>query len=278
MTSWNAHHALYLKESVRAGSRTDVFDASAASTPETFRLRDPLDEFATTDGVLELVRIEDLGAIARRSCADVVTLRAWAEAVALDRRTNAKATAVESAKLNDRLQIWQGAGGLDNRPVFVGFWESVAEVLETPSVTWANTVRDRLGLSLYDPGSRLRKRIDVVAFRYPARLVQRTSRRGGCLLARPTVLDGGLSTAFCTAPAGCGRGSCLDLSGGGSDTPWQEALHPPLNYTADMVWAVGSITSAVPSTLADARAIHLAAVCDANPDFWALAVETDGDL
>jgi hypothetical protein len=279
INSWNGHHGSYLSQNVRAGARADGFDLDDPSASESFRVRSDIDEFGHVDDKIELVRVENLDDIASRTATDPGTLDALAHEAARQRRELGSVETVVREQLEDVLYLWQELGGLDNRPVFASFWENARELLDDPAADWANSVRDKLGLAHLDPDARLRgDGIRIMAFRYPAALIPRGSRREPRLVARPTVLDGSLSTAFCTTAAGIGRGCCVDLGADG-DIPWQEIIHPPIRFKAEWVWAVGRVSSPVPPSLRTARELHLAAICEtADTSFKELVDETDGDL
>jgi hypothetical protein len=279
LNEWNGHHSEYVQIHVRAGSRAAGFDVSDPDTPETFRDRNALDAYGDVDDAVDLVRVERLDEIARRSGCDVADLKRAAMAVGDARRAGMTASAEVRELLEEILLLWQENGALDNRPVFSGFWDAVADRLQETEPGWADVVRDRFGLAHHDPEGRgMRDGIEIIAFRYPASRIPRTRRDGPRFIARPTVLDGNLSTAFCTAPNGSGHGCCVDLSARG-DVPCDEIVHPVIRLTGELVWAVGRISRPVPKTLRDARSMHLMALVERADDAFVRRVgATDGDL
>jgi hypothetical protein len=279
LDAWNAHHDNYLDRSVRAGWRGDPFNAADPACPETFTRQGPLDEFGYCDDDLDLVRLEDLGAIARRTARSPESLRDLLSTAAIENQTTARLSRSTQDEVQDVLATWQENSDLDNRPMFAGFWEHAQAALAHPRSGWADEVRDRLGLAHYDPALRARPDgIDVVVFRYPVSLLPRMAGEEVRALARPTVLDGALSSAFCTAPAGTGRGSTIDLAARADDA-WDEVVHPAIPLQPQHVWAVDVVRTPSPTGLAYARGIHLESVCEhADPEFRQLADSTDGDL
>lgn len=278
MDAWNGHHDAYLKAQVASGSRAAAFKAADSSTPETFRIRHDLDEYGHLDDRLDLVRVEDLRSISRAAGVSEDELAGLARRVGRARR-DGKPAADAVRDLDDLLLLWHETGGWDNRPIFAGFWNDARRLLSNPTGGWAEELRDRLGLLGYDPGARLRRSgVEIVVFRYEAAMVPRVPGSELRFAARPTVLDGALGPAFCTSPAGSGRGSALDLCGRDGE-PWQEIVHPAVRFEARHVWAAGTIASGVPSGLAAARGLHYTAVCVDGPSwFQELVEDVDGDL
>jgi hypothetical protein len=272
----NRFHNQYLARFVQAGARMDKFDTDSTDCPEPFRLSLGLDEFGHSEDGLFLVRLEDLDIIARDAQVSKNELREVVNDVAVVNRQGVGDRSREQEALADILRQWQER--LDNRPIFAGYWDDAQSVLADPQPGWAEELRDRLGLLHYDPTRKPDMEIDVVVFRYPVRLIPRYSRSGPRLLLRPTVLDGSLSEAFCTAPAGTGVGSTIDLAGR-DDIPWQEVIHPPIEYKPEHAWAVDSIKACPSRDLGHSRAIHLIKLClDATLNFQELCNVIDGDL
>ena len=267
LARWNEHHNRYLTDHVRGGWRGDLFDASSPSAPETFRLRTNLDEYGEADDAVDLVRLEDLGDIAILAGANLDRLRTLVEQVAQERRcAGSSVTSAQARELDDVLLAWQESPRTDDRPIFACFWEDARATLEDPSDGWADELRDRLGMAHHDP--RLRRRtggMDVLAFRYPVRLIPRASRAAPRFLARPTVLDGGLSPSFFTFRTGSGRGCAVDLKSR-ADEPWQEVVHPAVTFAAAHVWAGGVIREPGPASLEDPRLGHYLAIRESAGD------------
>ena len=97
-------------------------------------------------------------------------------------------------------------------------------------------------------------------------------------MVRPSVLDGRLSAAFYTAPAGSLAGATVDLRLR-DDEPWQELVHPAIEFTVEHLWAVDVITASVGDALSATRGHHALKLCgNADSDFVDLCGEVDGDL
>jgi hypothetical protein len=273
---FNLYHNQYLDRCVNSGARMDRFDTTAGDCPETFQLGLRLNEFGYSEDNLLLIRLEATSFIARIAGVSTLDLHRLATEVAEDVRNGVGNLGTEE-ELGDILFRWQEY--LDNRPTFAAFWDDAQSVLADPQPGWAEEVRDRLGLSHLDPISRKAgAEIDVIVFRYPVRLIPRDARAGARLLLRPTVLDGGLSEAFCTAPAGSGVGCTVDLAGR-NDRAWQEIIHPSIEMRPEHVWAAGTIKASAPEDLGGPRALHLIKLCERTGlDFQNLCELTDSDL
>jgi hypothetical protein len=271
----NLMHNRYLESLIYLGTRMDKFDQASPSCPESFRTGCRLDEFGYSEEDLLLVRTEDLDFIARRTGVPKAELRQVANEVATANR-NGDGAESKWALLSDILQLWHDS--LDNRPTFAAYWDDAQSILADPKPGWAEELRDRLGLLHYEPARKPGREMDVVVFRYPVRLIPRLSRSGPRPLLRPTVLDGALSEAFCTAPPGTGVGSTVDLAGR-DDDPWQEIIHPPVELKPEHVWAIDALTTSPPGSLARSRGLHIVKLCDrATTEFQELCNSTDGDL
>ncbi len=199
----NMLHNRYVEKFVYIGTRVTKFDVASEDCPESFRTASKLDEFGHSDENLLLTRTEDVDFIARRAGISKNELRGMLD----DAATNNRGGNNDHSKLLplvDILQQWHDS--LDNRPVFSAYWEDAQSILADPKPGWAQEIRDRLGLLHYDPAWKPGREMDVVVFRYPVRLIPRPDRSSPRLLLRPTILDGALSAAFCTAPAGTGGG------------------------------------------------------------------------
>jgi hypothetical protein len=271
----NVLHNRYLEKLIYTGTRVSKFDPTSADCPESFRTASHLDEFGHSEENLLLTRVEDIDFIARRTGVPRNELREMLSAAAVNNR-NGDSDRPEVLSLVDILQSWHDS--LDNRPVFAAYWEDTQSILADPKPGWTEEIRDRLGLFHYDPAWKPGREMDVVVFRYPVRLIPRFDRSSPRLLLRPTVLDGALSAAFCTAPPGTGVGSAVDLASR-DDEPWQEVIHPPAEMKPDHVWAVDTLTSSPPADLARSRAMHIIKLCiRASQEFDDICNTVDGDL
>ncbi len=274
--AWDDAHTRYLSERVfRAaddhGPPESVDTDDELSCPETFRLP-TASPFAGAHAGLDLVRVEDAAAIARRGDVNLDKLLADARAV-LAPGGRDKTARHELDAAFDRWLVKS-----ESRPVFAAFWDDVADVFADGRDDWADDLRDRLGLAHHDPAER-RAPIDVLVFRYAVEAVPAlAAARGTRLLLPPTVLDGRRSRAFCPAPRGSLTGHALDLGGGARDRLCREVLHPAVRFGAAHLFRVGAIRRAVDEELMRAaRGLHLLNVrAHSGRDDYALG--TDGDL
>jgi hypothetical protein len=283
--AWNAAHERYLVEHVfRPGTgyiptRTvDPTDLDAC--PETFRYIDDHSPFYRSDPGLDLLRVEQLGFIARESGQTAQRVKELAHLV-IDSRHSTLIPAYR--ELADILETWTLQ--TDARPVFAGYWEDMRDLFgPTPAQDtsdWADQLRDRLGLLHLNPGSRTQPSIDVIVFRYPVRSLPRLLKTfldpNSRPLVPPTVLDGHHSIAFCPAPRGQLTGYTIDL-GQNSPPARQEVVHPRTLFKPENVWRVGEIRRTMAEDeLSEARRWHLEVVRDrAGRDDY--AAQTDEDL
>lgn len=271
----NLLHNRYLEAFIYLGTRVGKFDQTSADCPEAFRVALHLDEFGHSEENLLLVRVEDLDFLARRTGVPKNELRQIVNDVAISNRSD-DGDGSKRTPLVDILQRWHDS--LDNRPTFASYWEDAQSILADPRSGWAEELRDRLGLLHYEPARKSGREMEVIVFRYPVRLIPRFDRSSPRLLLRPTVLDAALSEAFCTAPAGTGVGSTVDLAGR-DDDPWQEVIHPPIELKPEHVWAIDTLTVSPPAGLAHSRAIHIIKLClKATLEFQELCNAIDRDL
>jgi hypothetical protein len=163
------------------------------------------------------------------------------------------------------------------RPSFAAFYEDVANVFESGN-EWADELRDCLGLAHLDPAARGRE-ITIVVFRYPVSAVAKMRGLDNTMrpLARPTVLDGRFSSAFCPAPRFAVCGYVIDLSGK-TGVVRREIVHPTIAYRAGHLWRLGTVRRRVEwDSLATARGLHLIGVRELTQrlDY---GIDTDRDL
>src|SRR5215470_17124717 len=259
------------------GAFVPTISTRRAWTVPTFRAGCSLDEFGGSDEDLLLIRVEDVSAIARQTAeaeSDVYTLL---EDVARERRSSSRGRTSKQAACDQLLRRWQDS--IDNRPLFSAFWDDAKSLLDDPRAGWAEELRDRLGLVHYDasirrPGSG----IAVVLFRYPVKLVPRSAIRvGSRFMVRPTVLDGPLNEAFFTAPPDGGVGCTVDLMVR-DDDPWQEIVHPAVEFRAQHVWATDTIHSGLKSELGDARGHHCLKLCVRSSEEFVESCQATGGL
>jgi len=147
----------------------------------------------------------------------------------------------------------------DLRPIFVGFWGEVRDLLEPNDDDWANKLRDRFGLGHLDPYNENGEDIPVLLFRYRVKEVVNTAPKGRNFAAIPTVLDSALGPFFCPTPRNQTLGQTLDLTPG-DDNEYElncEILHRYIAYQPSHIHRVGWITKSPGKTCEKARRIHL---------------------
>jgi len=276
ITDWYDDHRNYLArvlwvEQPPSGLPRRVNPDDPATCAESFSAADAFTDLSQTDPSVELVRVERAASIADAvGVTEADVLRQFAGAIA--DQADASAVSWTDAVLGR----WSRTRDL--RPAWAAFLEDCEDVLgaDSKNAHWASVLRDRLGLADLDPALSGRG-VSIVVFRYPARLVPTllgiASRRA---LAFPTVLDGGLSEAFCPAPTESPWGRVVDLAAA-VDVPYREVIHAPVRVRARHLCDVGVVEARVRRPLADARGLHLLSlqVMCGRDDF---GDQTDGDL
>ncbi|MBF8275866.1 MAG: hypothetical protein HW390_939 [Candidatus Brocadiaceae bacterium] len=151
----------------------------------------------------------------------------------------------------------------DHRPVFVGFWDEVKDLMVDPegkdrdAPEWANRLRDRFGLGHYDPDEG--EPIPVVLLRYRVSDVINGRPADPKFAAVPNVLDSKWSPFFCPTPVnGWNEGQSLDLTAGNKDEYALncEIVHRYIAYRASYFYRAGWITKSPGRTCEEARRIH----------------------
>jgi hypothetical protein len=203
----------------------------------------------------------------------VVGLFRVAEAVGIDEAS--VRSGLEDPPLRDGI-IARWTAKLPVEPVFATLWQDVNDLVPdkaTPPDYWADDLRDRLGLSPYDP--ELWGPIQIMVLRYK---VADLPTMGSVLsrpLTVPTELDSLFFPPFCPAPIGAGIGRVVDL-GQTLSTPWPEVLHPTFRWRGDHVVQLGVIERPVPSiSAARGRHLRLLQLASGRSDY---GTSTDGDL
>lgn len=276
---WNRVHNEYLESTVfldqpNSGAPQYVDLGAFDACPETFRHPDDLTMMGDLEPSLELLRVERAQSIAGAADVRLTDLMHWAHVASLNPRRETS----EAKVLDVALKRW--ASTRDLRPVFVGFWEDLHEVFgadpEHDPLGWEDNLRDRLGLSHYDPGVTARP-IPILVFKYDVRSIPhyRTRERTRAV-AVPSVLDGRISSAFCPAPRGLSFGRVVDLSAS-LYVLGREAVHAFLPPDVRQLFRVGEVRGPVSLDLSRARLWHLEYLRDemGRADY---ALGTDGDL
>lgn len=266
--AWKTAHWAYLQDRVFQPSDDDgpptVLDPDDPDeVPETFLHIDPQSPFLGTDPTKVLVRLEELSFIAEMAGEQPDRLRSVVEGVL----AGGSSRTANEPELNEILRRWFEE--LDQRPVFAAFWDELEDLFGAdPSqdqADWADTLRDRLGLTHLNPPARLTD-LDLLVFRYEVKILPRIKGIGGKkrALVTPTVLDGTFLDAFCPSPRGSTTGHVVNLDANAGILR-REVLHPRFAFRASHLWRLGTVKRGVlRDQLPDARAFHLLAVRDAT--------------
>jgi hypothetical protein len=276
---WNEIHngyllsRVFLKKPQQVPTQIDRTDED--NCPETFRHPTAFRTFGAADANLDLIRVEQAQSIARRAGFNSVDelLSLAGEILAGPSSTQ------QNQQLNSALEIWDRSRDL--RPVWASFWEDMWDLFGPDPANdpddWPNELRDRVGLYHLNPAPRSRGEIHIFVFRYRvSALPPLKGERNLRPLAVPTVLDGRFGEAFCPAPGGQPYGFVVYL-GNQRYRPRRELLHPSIQFRAEHLFRVGTITRPSPADLIAARSEHLQWL-RAETDRTDYALTTDGDL
>jgi hypothetical protein len=266
--SWRSRHADYVAASIHltafpSGLPKALRQRNARECPETFRTTPALTRFGGTDEDVDLVR--------------VVRLWALAQAADLEEDETLDLLLDPDPTVRDYIvELWSEALAIE--PVFATFWWHVRDLLPADAADapaeWADDLRDRLGLSHYDPA--VRGPFDIVVLCYPVSAVRAVvGLRGRQALAVPTSLDSDAFPPFCPAPEESRFGQVVNLDARGAQ-PAPEVVHPTAEWVGAHVYRVGTVTRPI-RALAEARAVHLLRLQDDadRPDY---GLDTDADL
>jgi hypothetical protein len=261
---WQRRHAQFVEDHLVCtgspdGPPTAIEPGDRSRCPETFGVDMLAVTAAPIHTDLSLLRLVSLNRIAK----------------ALGLEEDSVRTGLEDDRLRAGL-IDRWVAKLPVEPVFATLWQDVRDLVPAdgrPPPGWADDLRDRLGLSFYDPG--LRGPIQVMALRYPVSLVPTAGSATSRPLAMPTELDGLFFPPFCPAPSATGIGRVVNL-GPEPTVLGPELLHPTARWRGEHGAAVGVINRPVPP-LDAARGRHLRLIRAASKrlDY---GVDTDGDL
>jgi hypothetical protein len=274
---WTQRHSTYLAAEVRLPQPANGFPktldpARHDRCPATFRTEENFRAFGSAFNGLYLLRVVEVPWIANRAGVDVSRLLAAGRA-----QVAGRANEDDVALLASSFRLWQQAG-CDQRPTYATFQVDHLDLFKTPPAEdapdWADTLRDRLGLTHFDPG-RSGSPFPVFVFRYPVGSVPTRKDWPHRPLAVPTVLDLALQPAFCPAPREdeCGRVVHLGAPG---EAPGREVLHPFRVVGVEDLFRGGEVRAPVPADLWPARRAHLRALRAAGRSGY--AEHTDPDL
>lgn len=255
LKAWKNSHKKYCSLKIKV---------SGGDVPETFleMNRDAL--LSVWDENQFVVRMERLDGIFSALSALDYNLPQMAEQWEIWKETKDKPSEKEKGEdakafLDNFCNQWNGLR--DNRPLFAGFYDELKEDIESDA--WPKRIRNRLGLSHYNPG--LKKTIPVALMRYPAGCILKGPGRPekDRAFSVPTVLDGELNTHFFPSPRSEGYGRTLDLEPDpNGERLVSEILHRRMDYSPDHFHKFGEITTPIPkrdrgNALAELRNQHL---------------------
>jgi len=263
-SSWARRHAEYVEDRIQrptppSGPPAALDPDDPHTCPETF----------ASHALAAKTQLVELGL----SLVRVVGLYRVAVAVGLDE--GAVRAGLDDPALRDAI-IERWALKQPIEPVFATMWQDVRDLVPAtgkPPSEWADDLRDRLGLSTYDPeqfGD-----IGVMVLKYKVSDLPTI----GSLVTRPvtvpTEIDCDFFPPFCPAPGGSGVGRVVDL-GLTLTSPWPEVLHPSFRWRGEHVAQLGVISRSVPSVpAARGRHIKLIQALCGRSDY---GTATDGDL
>ncbi|PZR74003.1 MAG: hypothetical protein DLM73_09145 [Chthoniobacterales bacterium] len=274
---WATRHDAYLRQEIRCGRgeayrSAEILDPLDLECPETFRDESCFSDFGHADEQLVLVRCERVNDIANM----IAGSTGDQDAVADDLRSLAsRALPHGGADANSISQLellfaeWHRA--MDRRPSFSTFLAHLEDLIgksPTDDATgWADEVCNRLGLVHFQRGD------DFFVFGYTVgELATLQGQPDKHPLTLPTVIDQGLSYAFCPAPRGEPNGFTVHLGEMGILTP--EVLHPGLRLAVRYLLRVGTVSRDVPASIELARKRHFESL-RAVPNQADYAFETD---
>lgn len=275
--NWGMHHDAYLRAEIRRGRGEayrpgDTLDPLDFECPETFRDDSCFSQYGHADEQLVLIRCERVNDIANMIASSTGDQDAVAEALRRLARLamshgNTDRTAISELEL--LLAEWHRA--MDRRPSFTTFlahFEGLIGTTPGNDVTgWEDEVCDRLGLVHFQRGD------DFFLFGYTVgELAALQGQPEKHPLTLPTVLDQGMSYAFCPAPRGEKNGFTVHLGELGYLTP--ELLHPGLRLTVRHLMRIGTVSRDVPASIELARKRHLESL-RSLPNRSDYAIDTD---
>ncbi len=228
-----------------------------SGTPETFTAQNQPNLISKLDENQYLVRLENATSLRNTLALTNNELIDYLNKV-IKEPGNKEAHDIVEKILADWNKTW------DHRPVFVGFWDEVKDLLvdsegkEREGTEWANRLRDRFGLGDHDPNEG--EPIPVLLLRYRVSDVIRSYPADQIIAAVPSVLDSKWGSFFCPTPInGWNEGRSLDLTSGGENeyTLNCEILHRHIAYRTSYFYRAGWITKSPGKTCEEARRIHL---------------------
>jgi hypothetical protein len=281
---WNRQHHCYLRRVFVTPPATHDYHrvpkSNAEICPETFRGEVALLTFDGTDLDVDLIRlvpVADIAFLSRRPGQEN-DIFALGQEVALNPSKDTSARRKLTDVFDDAYNITNGL--CDHRPLFAALYDDFYrnELADPSDASWANRVRNRLGMYRLSQLDVRGLPHQVFLFKYPVReLPVHSGTKGVRPLAIPGVIDHRFSEAFCPAPLELNRGQLLNLQPGSLEEPAREVLHLFTPMRAERLIRAGLVTEPVIDHLDDARRDHLVwmQLHSKRNDF---ASDTDSDL
>lgn len=255
---FNYFHTLYLENFVfqmQPDESIEYFDRHSNKYPETFKPERALRDFGGAASELLLIRMDTISQVAELSANRYDEVKHAATAYLADPESTEKQENFAAI-----LEHWNR--NRDLRPLWAGFWEDmndlVTETGNQNNATWADELRNRLGLYHLDPNARGQQHIEVLVFCYPVSLIPRIrTRLDDRALAIPSVLDNRLSEVFFPAPHEQPLGYSVYLGESRPYRSYREIVHFHVHFKPEHLWRVGKIAQTVPSEITPLHDQHL---------------------
>lgn len=253
LDDWNNRHNDYAVAEIE-------IDPADPILPWTFRPENVPNRLPLVDRRINLIRVEN----ARWPCnlTGVTFEVVSAHIAALSGADPAKSAAAKNF-LDRFTATWNAER--DKRPLFATTEMEVDDILKDPLPSFAERVRDCLGLGHYSPAAGAAP-VQVFVMLYPLEEVYATHGKNGSP-AVPTVLDGRLNDFFFPSPVPGPNadpnpclGHCLNLTLVTAENDYKlgvELLHARIDYRPQHFFRSGIIVNPVTMPFDRARRFHL---------------------
>lgn len=253
LDDWNSRHTNFTDDHIE-------IDVSDSLEPWTFRAENGANRLPLVDRRINLIRVEYAGWPCESNQVDFEQIRAHIAAL-----TSADKGLREAAEnfLTRFAKVWNAER--DKRPSFATTELEVDDIFQGGETTWAEKLRDRLGLGQYSPAAGAAT-IHVFIMRYPLDEIY-NAHAGQGEPAAPTLLDGKLNDFFFPSPmpgANADPNPCLGHSLNLSEVDQEndyklgvELLHKRIDYKPEHFLHAGVIANPYRMPLERARRFHL---------------------
>jgi len=253
LDDWNSRHNGYAAVEIE-------IDPADPGVPWTFRRENDPNRLPLVDRRINLIRVEDARWPCHLSGHTFETVST--HIAALSGTDHARSIAAEN--FLERFAVtWNTQR--DKRPLFATTEMEVEDILKDPSPSFAERLRDCLGLGQYSPTAGAAS-AQVFVMRYPLEEVYSAHGADGAP-AVPTMLDGKLSDFFFPSPVpgpSADPNPCLGHSLNLSPVTVQndyklgvELLHARIDYRPQHFFRSGIIANPVNMPIDRARSFHL---------------------